>query len=287
MVYWSKLRQGTPVVVYQMGKVGSSSILDSLVNYGIKPVFHVHNMIPASPNSIERERFEKSGLYKMLIFSTWLGFPGLLYADIVKKRKVTGVKFITLVREPISRNIADFFQNFTYYTGFNCDTNSCTLEVLTTTFIENIRHTLPLDWFDEEINSALGIDVFKYTFPKEKGYLIIRKGNIELLIIKMEIDDSVKEKAISEFLDIGDFKLTRSNVAHNKTYGPIYKDFSKTVKLPESYIRLMYTVKYTRHFYTNEEIAIFESKWRNRVSDTKLPLAIHEKLIKASSGTID
>ena len=28
-------------------------------------------------------------------------------------------------------------------------------------------------------------------------------------------------------------------------------------------------------------------KWRNRVSDTKLPVAIHEELIRASSGIIN
>ncbi|MFW6173773.1 MAG: putative capsular polysaccharide synthesis family protein [Elusimicrobiota bacterium] len=52
------------------------------------------------------------------------------------------------------------------------------------------------------------IDIYRYMFPKEKGYQTIKEGSYELLILKIEILDESIEKAIIGFLDLDDdFKL--------------------------------------------------------------------------------
>lgn len=134
---------------------------------------------------------------------------------------------------------------------------------------------------------VLGIDAYQYPFPKENGYLTIKQGNFELLIIKLEVDDSVKEKAIMEFLCIEDFKLTRSNLDQDKNYAKTYREFLEAIELPETYVEIMCSSEYVRHFYSDTEIEAIRSKWRKRVGKTELPPAIYEELLRAASRVVD
>jgi hypothetical protein len=121
------------------------------------------------------------------------------------KLKSHKAKIITLVREPVGRNVSAFFQNYKRFTGSGFHDSYFEAVDLINMFFKNYNHEVPLSWFDIEIKETLDIDVYDYTFPKEKGFLAIQKGNIELLILKMEMSDAIKQKVISEFLNIGLF----------------------------------------------------------------------------------
>ena len=79
-----------------------------------------------------------------------------------------------------------------------------------------------------------------------------------------EIIDSVKEKAIAEFLGLQSLSLQQHNVSADKEYADAYRSFITTIKLPPSYVDKMHTAKYTKHFYTPEEIQRFSDKWLKR-----------------------
>jgi hypothetical protein len=272
------LRRAIPVIVYQMGRVGSRSIWGSLRSCGVAPVFHVHRL---NPNNIERVRQEylDNGLTPM---DESLGMR--LYADIVRRQKKA--KFITLVREPISRNISAFFRNFKRFTGVEYGDGDLSIEELVSTFVQEYRHPVPLTWFDMEMKQTLGIDVYEHPFPKHRGHLTIKKGVFELLILKLEIDDSIKEDVVAQFLDIDDFRLTRANVAQDKDYAQTYRDFLRAIRLPKSYVEIMCSAEYTRHFYSEAEIEAVRSKWRDRLSTMELPSAVQQELLTASSRAV-
>ena len=179
-----------------------------------------------------------------------------------------------------------FFHNFERFTGTEYENADFTSEELVDMFVKEYRHPVPLIWFDVEMRQTLGIDVYEYPFPREKGHLSIKKGNFELLILKLEVDDSIKEKAIAEFLDIEDFRLIRANVGQDKDYARTYKDFLRTIRLPEAYVEIMCNSLFTRHFYSDAEIEAVRSKWRDRIEPWELPLAIHQELIRASSRIV-
>lgn len=242
-----------PIVVYQMGKVGSSSVTESLKLACVNHVFHVHRM---NPDNIQRVRKEYLDNNQRPLDEK---VGERLYRSIVERRRKA--KFITLVREPISRNISAFFQNFMRFTGAEYDDADYTVEELVEIFIRDYKHSVPSTWFDVEMKQTLEIDVYEYQFPKEKGYLSIKKGNFELLILKLEVDDSIKESAIAQFIDKEDFRLIRSNVAKEKNYFQTYRDFILTLKLPESYVESMCNSEYTRHFYSDAEIESIRSDW--------------------------
>jgi len=106
------------------------------------------------------------------------------------------------------------------------------------------------------------MDVYKYEFPKKKGYQTIKEGQYKLLILKLEIPDERMEKAIIDFLNLDDgFKLQKSNVGKKKEYAELYQKFKENVELPQSYIDKMLNSKYTKHFYTEEEIEEARERW--------------------------
>jgi|SRR5690606_2252081 len=96
------------ILIYQMGKVGSSSIYASLKAKGVPKVFHLHRMNPETTQKMKRTFLEQNLLAQ---FRTEQLFE-TIYRKAIQRRKK--VKIITLVREPISRNISAFFENLTY-----------------------------------------------------------------------------------------------------------------------------------------------------------------------------
>lgn len=274
-----KRKMETPIIVYQMGKVGSRSVKDSLRAYELDRVFHVHRM---NPINIERVRQEYLAHGETPPDES---VGERLYSDVVKLDREA--KFITLVREPISRNMSAFFENFKRFTGVKYENSDFTVEELITYFIEGYRHSVPLTWFDVEMKPTLDINVYAYPFPTDEGYTVIKDGSFEILILKLEINDETKEAAIAEFLDMPDFQLSRSNVGQDKDYARTYQHFLRTIKLPRAYVDLMCDSQYTKHFYSAAEIEAVRSEWRDRTSKVELPPTVQQTLVGASDREID
>jgi hypothetical protein len=236
-----------------MGKVGSRSVVDSLRMGGVKPIFHVHRMIPSN---IERV---KNGFRKRNVPPLDERIGRMLYNKISKgKRKA---KIITLVREPLSRNISAFFENLHIYIGLDKKDTDYPLKKLIDIFINEYSHEVPLQWFDLELKKATGINVFDYPFPKHKGYMTIEKNNIELLIMKLEIPDVLKQRVIADFLHLDNFRLVSHNLGKDKTYSNTYQQFKQTISLSSAYINKMLSSKYATHFYGEKDISELWGKW--------------------------
>lgn len=237
-----------PIIVYQMGKVGSSSVQESLHRCGYKPVYHLHRMNPAHIQRIRAEYAQKNQPPP----DDSLGEK--LYAEIIQSRRPA--HFITLVREPIGRNISAYFQNLTRFSA-----SSVSIDAQIDAFLRDYPHDVPLTWFDDEVKPVLGIDVYSEIFPLEKGWIRFQNGPFELLLLRIELEDALKEKVIRDFIQRPDFKLINANAAESKEYADRYREFTHTIRLPESYIEKMCSAKYTRHFYSADEIEKIRAKW--------------------------
>jgi len=120
---------------------------------------------------------------------------------------------------------------------------------------------VPLTWFDENIKKYFDIDIYDKPFP-EAGFAIYTLNNVSLLVFRIDMDDSLKEKAIREFLNFRDFRLVNKNVSSNKEYYDTYRQFIKSIKLPENYLNKMKSSRYFKYFYTNDEIEKIISGWK-------------------------
>jgi hypothetical protein len=227
-----------PVIVFQMGKVGSVSITNALVSSWPGLSVHTHSFL-------EDKRDVK-----------------IIDREYIPKQKQMYV--ISLVREPILRNISAFFENFEHETGIRYSESSFSIDALIELFLKNSNHNVPLNWFDVQMKKKLGIDVYQYEFPRS-GIQVIEEDNVKLLILRTELVDREKESAIKDFLKLPKFLLVRTNEGADKEYASTYKLFKETFVPPSWYIDKMYNSKYFGHFYDEETRKFLIGKWtKNR-----------------------
>ena len=253
-----------PILIHQMGKVGSTSIADALTTLHI-PVVHTHLLHQTDLATVE-DRFEK----RQLPVPKHVARSRRVWADIMEKNK--SLRIITGVRDPIARNISAYFQNLLWFRNQKDQFDEDELESMTQEFIHDFHnHDEPFIWFDRQIKEVFDIDVYEYDFPQTLGYQIIRKNEIRLLILRAETPDKTKVAALQEFLNISEFPLVSKNVAAQKSYKDYYSAFTQRICLPEEYIDRMYNSQYAKHFYTLEEINRFRERWVRRRGDEQKP----------------
>ena len=241
------------VLVYQMGKVGSSSIQYSLEEVGIGAP-HIHSLYKNRGCELYKNFLLAKmyyPCYKKLLFYLFYTFQRL------KLRRRKHLKIITLVREPISVNLSSFFHNLSYPSYEIEQQNVSGIEEA---FFEKFNHDYALDWFDNEFLPTIGLDIFKYNFDKQAGYAVIKEKNVDCLIIKLEKLNRL-EKVIANFVDDENFKLINHNFSADKWFQPVYNDFKVNVKFDADYVGKMYSSKFMQHFYSIEEIQKYKDKF--------------------------
>jgi len=245
-----------PVVIYTMGKVGSTSIANSLGNQNIHPVFHLHKLRPE--NIIARQKAELIPKY---------GYESAkverdLYGDIILTRKPA--HFITAVRDPLGRSISNFFQILHHYVDRPDLLRACDFARLQDIFFKNYPCCIDFEWFDLELYPVLGIDVYSIGFPANQGRQTYVNDNFKLLVLKLETADAVKEKGIMDFLELPSFTLSRDNESNSKEYFEVYDYFRNNVSFSHAFIDKVYSSRHVKHFYSQDEIEILKDTWKAR-----------------------
>ncbi len=243
----------------QAGKTGSTTIQEMLGNAGI-PAIHGHSItFPDWGNAKYKE----------------------IWDSAVKQKMEQKIKVICLVRNPLDRDYSTFWQPFSSNNPrIILHSEATCLQEKYDSFIENtIMRNVPEEvygrlkpatwhdefyWFDREIKSGLGIDVYNHPFDKETGYTIISEGKIEVFLGKLEL--------LEDYIDaLGDFvgaelKMVKANAASKKWYSMTYKAFRKHVQIDRKYV-MHYLEGNPRvdHFYTHKEKSVFYQEWENNI----------------------
>jgi len=255
------VRGNSPILVYTAGRVGTMSVSRSLDQvFPPHMLGYLHSFDPANANQfmVPRHADETRSDVQRVIQKQ--------HTQAQRCRALTekypNVKLITLVRDPIARNVSLFLWIFTVNTGLSLEqAQSLSIAELTDLYLRTMRHATPVIWFEQEMQRTFGIDVYQYPFPVETGYQHIKRGKFDVLILKGETDDSIKERAIIEFTGNKDFRLLRSNSSAERAKDGLYQRFMEHVCLPTWYIESLYRTRYMQHFYSPAEIARFRAKW--------------------------
>ena len=221
-----------PVLVYQMGKVGSLALRDSLVAAGVPLVLHAHNLRPG----VRDPRYR------------WMR------RVFVEAKRPADI--VTLVRDPIARGLSAFFEH-----AGECDA-ALPVPELTARFLASPFADEALSWFDRQLEEVLGIDVYAQPFAAGAGAVSIAQGPYRLLVLKTEAPDPTKEAAVAAFLGLHAFHLRAGNVTAGKRQGAAYLRFLAGVALPSDYVERTLGSRYARHFYTAQERAAFRERWQ-------------------------
>jgi len=240
---WKKPHR--PIIVYQMGKVASTSVYQSLKSTTDCSTFHVHRL---NPENIERVRQR----HVELGYTQPHEKVPLLLHDRLVKNADQPTFIISLVREPIGRNISGFFQNLGAFFKSQNAHETMAVDQMVSHFLEQYSHDVPLTWFDDEM---------KKPFPIEEGYVTLNAEPFHLLVMRHNLADEKKQQHIRTFLNDNSFQLSRHNEASAKSYSDSYKSFIKRITIPESYAERMLSSKYAQHFYSDEEREKLFAKW--------------------------
>ncbi len=254
----------TPLLVYQMGKVGSMSVYHSLRKARLNTaVYHVHVLTKEGIRWEEEAR--RSGWPRTI----GLMHSHYLYKQLSRNKQSTRWKVITLVRDPIARNVSGLFQTierwipdfYDRYARKAIDTDELAEIFLHDYHGKVDSYALPFHWFSAELQPVFGIDVLSSEFPESVGYKIYRSEGVELLLIKLEYLNQCFPAATKEFLGF-DIPMISANATADKSYYPLYQEFTRALKLPDAYIEQQYSCNYVRHLYSESEIDTFIKKWR-------------------------
>ena len=237
------------MVIYQMGKVGSESVYRSLRASTTINCLHHHSLNPAHLEYEARNHNRPSQLrakaFSLFVASQWA-------ADHRRW------KFITLVREPISRNLSAFFQNRMVDSASASQTRA---ETFINEFRERYPHYVPLVWFDREVLPVLGIDVYAHSFDPKKGSRVIRGKRADLLVLKTQLPDEEKSRQIADFLSLDCFRLRRHNEGKSKHYHRVYNAVKAMYRPSVEEAAYLLDSRFTRHFYSKAEREQLKAKW--------------------------
>jgi hypothetical protein len=236
-----------------MGKVGSTTVASSLIKWGID-CQQIHYLNTKSIDGIERAHISKGLKVPDHVYRS----REVLNGDLLSN---DDVKVITLVRDPVARNISAFFQNLQkYFPKESLD--EIEQDELIETFLKSYSHNVSIDWFDREIKENLHIDVTEEAVDKTKSFFTLKKSNIKLLILKVESTNEEKLESILSFLELNkNHVLTQGNIGSEKSYSKLYRGFKEKIVLPKEYLDKMYNSKLISHLYTSEEILTMRNKW--------------------------
>jgi hypothetical protein len=264
-IRWADVRRDPVILVYQMGKVGSSSVYSSLKQARLlHPVYQVHFL---SADGLENALHHSRSCGKRNI-PLHVALGKVIRRKIEQCRNVQW-KLITLVRDPVSRSISDFFENFASYcrapgdAGRSFDIEEA-VALLQEKFVGHYDEDTDYvcTWFDREIKRVFHVDVYAHRFDRAQGYDIIRREDCDLLIFRVEDLDRNFEKAVMQFLELErPIGMLRSNVTREKALADSYRAVMREMILPREVCRKVYSSRYVRHFYSEEMIDTFIARW--------------------------
>jgi hypothetical protein len=248
-----------PVLIYQMGKVGSKTVLASLrAHLPFAEIHHAHLL-----NHLDELE---------LALASEMSNPRSSISEVRKGRRLREQllqrskpwNVITLVRDPVARNISAFFHNLTeMFPPGTSQEEIAAMGVgeLCETFLNSYSHEAPISWFQNQLEPLTGIDVSCTPFDHDEKCMVVEGDRCRLLVLRMEDLNEVGAGRTAQFLGLENFRFTNANEASNKIYGEIYKNFVRNAQITDDYLDRMYGSWFARHFYRPEEIAAFRSRW--------------------------
>jgi hypothetical protein len=231
-----------------MGKVGSTAVAEALRKYGFW-VLHIHSLNAPVAREYLKTAIAANQSPPPATIDT---FAYSLTSPLIS----AGTRVITLVRDPIARDLSDFFQVLSPATLEHEDHAGLLAQYLSANTLD---HTL--GWLDHEIKRFLGIDVYASDFDPNRGARTYRENDVHLLLLKAELGQAHMSKEIEDWLGIESLPIEIANDSRAKDYGNAYGDFLTTVRLPESLVARVFDSKYARHFYSAEQRGELVDRW--------------------------
>lgn len=255
------LENRTPTFVYQMGKVGSSTLARTLERmHSPPPVVHVHTLNPTKVGeNIETLRADPGYLQEHVVTSLTL----------VRKQLEWGgfsCNVITLTREPVGRAISFAFQDWKRQLPDVPDLAELNAGRMIDLVMEKLKpgsvHANPGQWFERELESVFGIDVMSIPYDFEQGYVKICRGPVDVLVLRMEDLNRSMESGLADLYEVEErtIQMVPSNLGKKKEYAELLAEVKESLTLPSAMSERIWGTDYAEHFY-GPDIDQLREKW--------------------------
>ena len=264
-----------PIIIYQMGKVGSTTIKKSLELANIYNVIEqIHFLSWPYIQSIENDYRKQNKPIPSHILR-----GKKIRQQIDQSSDNIRFKIVTLVRDPVARDISDIFQNIKrdlphiLHLNQQQATDEIFKHILKILNQFDERTDYACTWFDKELKDVFQFDIFSHQFDKKQGYHIYSGKKADILVIRLENLSTCYKIAFQEFLGISDLILLQDNTGKNKWYSPIYEQILKQIDIADSVLDRIYDTRYVKHFYSEIECLALKNKWQKKryPIDQKIP----------------
>ncbi len=219
-----------------MGKVGSVSLEATLAKYLPNKLVHAHNFGDMAAE--DQERWSRA------------------------QRLNEPILLITPIREPLTRNISAFFQNFKRDTGQEVADRSWEVAEVEELFLQRYPHEVALEWFDVSFRPATGVDIYAEPFPRERKWQVYTRGSMRILVYRTDLGYPEQLRVVAEFLQQPIEGWVLGNRAEDKSYADLYWRFCTEARFPDHYIERLGDSKFCRHFWSRAEIEVNAARWR-------------------------
>jgi hypothetical protein len=256
---WRMRRTEPPLVVFSMGKTGSTAIARAIHDATGDPVFQVFRLEPERLAQAEQRyraaqrRAPYSGARHLWESAYLLRRP---------PRDDAPWTVITTVREPIGQAVSAFFHGRARRSQPDGGVDRLVDELVAGRWTRP-----PVRWFDREFAPALGVDVYDHPFDPATGSAVIETPAVRVLLLRQENLDTAPS-ALARFLGRSEpVPVPPRNEASAKGYGPRYAEFLASARLPDEVLDAAYGSRYARHFYADSEREVFRRRWRGGRGD--------------------
>lgn len=254
------------LLVWSMGKVASSSIYETIRACGV-PAIHIHTLnnwdLAQEIHSSSPFHEPPDNIRMSLRFRHGLSCQAFTFP----------ISIVTLVRDPVARNISAFFENLAAYSRLETlDPEKS--DALVQEFFDTYSHDVPALWFDREIRELTHLDVLDAGAAADETGLTYHNDRYRLLILKVGDSDEKMVDALETFVNRPVPALLRANEASNKDYAALYAAFRNSISFPESYLDAMYNSDFVRRFWSDVEVEAMKRQWKVSSRFTYTPKVI-------------
>jgi len=252
---WRMRRTEPPLVVFSMGKTGSTAIARAIHDATGDAVFQVFRLAPDRLSDAER-RYRATKPH-----APYPGARHLWESEYLLRRPPTASApwtVITSVREPVAQAVSAFFHASGRRPHLDGDRS---VAQLVDELVAGDWARPPVRWFDREFRSAFGIDVYQQPFDPAAGHAVIETPAVRVLLLRQE-SFAGAPAALGAFLGrAGPVPVPARNEASTKSYGGRYAEFVASARLPPEVLDAAYGSRYARHFYADREREGFRRRW--------------------------
>jgi FkbM family methyltransferase len=159
-------------------------------------------------------------------------------------------KFITAAREPVSAALSAY-----------CEHDRGTLDGVSE-YVETYIDYLVEHFFFDQFRDAIDLDVYSKPFDREAGFLVIHGTRAEALVLRFEDLPSAYGSAVEAYFGISGLTLPWLQNSSEALESELYRELSESVRLKRDVLDKVYSSRYVRHFYSDDEIARFYERWQ-------------------------